>query len=84
MATENQLIIITAPFNCGYCKKAQKELPTLCESKGWELLEIENEPGDEAFQVETYPTILIRVNEELKDTKKGYNFNSLKGVLETY
>ena len=33
---------------------------------------------------ETYPTILIRVNEELKDTKKGYNFNSLKGVLETY
>ena len=41
-----QLIFITAPFNCGYCGKAQQELPKLCESKGWELIEIENEPGD--------------------------------------
>ena len=36
-----QLILITAPFNCGYCKRAQEELPTLCENKGWELIEIE-------------------------------------------
>ena len=41
-----QLILITAPFNCGFCKKAQAELPTLCESKGWELIEIEDENGE--------------------------------------
>ena len=33
-----QLILITAPFNCGFCKKAQTELPKLCESTGWELV----------------------------------------------
>ena len=42
-----QLILITAPFNCGYCKTAQKELPALCESKGWELIEMENEQDDD-------------------------------------
>lgn len=67
-----QLILITAPFNCGYCKKAQKELPTLCENKGWELIEIENEKGDEAFPVETYPTFMIRVDDKMVDTVKGY------------
>ena len=43
MANNKQLILITAPFNCGYCKTAKKELPSLCESKGWELIEIEDE-----------------------------------------
>ena len=43
MAAKKQLILITAPFNCGFCKRAQNELPELCESKGWELIEFENE-----------------------------------------
>ena len=68
-----QLIFITAPFNCGYCGKAQQELPKLCESKGWELIEIENEPGDESFPVETYPTFMVRVNNKMVDTITGYN-----------
>ena len=68
-----QLILITAPFNCGYCGKAQQELPKLCESKGWELIEIQNEPGEEAFPVETYPTFMVRVNNKMVDTIVGYN-----------
>ena len=67
-----QLILITAPFNCGYCGKAQQELPKLCESKGWELIEIENEPGDETFPVETYPTFMVRINNRMVDTITGY------------
>ena len=68
-----QLILITAPFNCGYCGRAQQELPTLCESKGWELIEIENEPGEENFPVETYPTFMVRINNKMVDTIVGYN-----------
>ena len=68
-----QLILITAPFNCGFCKKAQEELPALCESKGWELLEIEDETGDSGFPVETYPTLMVRVNDKMIDTITGYN-----------
>ena len=75
-----QLILITAPFNCGYCKRAQEELPTLCESKGWELMEIENEPGDETFPVETYPTFMVRVDDKMVDTIVGY---SGKDLMET-
>ena len=75
-----QLILITAPFNCGYCKKAQEELPTLLESKGWELIEIENEPGDETFPVETYPTFMVRINDKMVDTITGYNG---KDLMET-
>ena len=67
-----QLILITAPFNCGCCKKAQTELPKLCESTGWELVEFENERGKEAFPVETYPTFMVRINDEMVDTIKGY------------
>ena len=67
-----QLILITAPFNCGYCKKAQEELPPLCESKGWDLIEIEDENGDSGFPVETYPTFMIRVNDKMVDTITGY------------
>ena len=68
-----QLILITAPFNCGYCKKAQNELPTLCENKGWELIEIEDEQGDSGFPVETYPTFMVRVNNKMVDTIVGYS-----------
>ena len=75
-----QLILITAPFNCGYCKRAQAELPTLLESKGWELIEIENEPGDETFPVETYPTFMVRINDKMVDTITGYNG---KDLMET-
>jgi len=72
MPANKQLILITAPFNCGYCKKAQQELPELCESKGWELIEIENEKGEEQFPVSTYPTFMVRVNNKMVDTIKGY------------
>ena len=75
-----QLILITAPFNCGYCKTAQSELPTLCESKGWELIEIEDEQGDSGFPVETYPTMMVRVNNKMEDTIIGY---SGKDQIET-
>ena len=67
-----QLILITAPFNCGFCKKAEQELPALCESKGWELIEIENEPGEETFPVETYPTFMVRINDKMVETITGY------------
>ena len=67
-----QLILITAPFNCGFCKRAQDELPTLCENKGWELIEIEDESGDSGFPVETYPTFMVRVNDKMVETISGY------------
>ena len=86
MATEKQLIIITAPFNCGHCARALKELPPYCEDNGWEFIEMKNEGqgSEDDFPVETYPTIMIRVDEELKDTIKGYNLNGLKPKLESY
>ena len=68
-----QLILITAPFNCGYCGKAQQELPKLCESKGWELIEIEDEKGDSGFPVATYPTFMVRINNKMVDTITGYH-----------
>ena len=75
-----QLILITAPFNCGYCKKAQEELPTLLENKDWELIEIEDDGGDSGFPVETYPTFMIRVNDKMVDTITGY---TSKEAIET-
>ena len=44
-----QLILITAPFNCGHCARAIKELPTLCEEKGWEFIEMKNEQDSKGF-----------------------------------
>ena len=38
-----QLIMITAPFNCGYCDTARKDLPSICEENGFELIEMQNE-----------------------------------------
>tara|TARA_R100000008_G_C3541039_1_gene144767 strand:- start:521 stop:778 length:258 start_codon:yes stop_codon:yes gene_type:complete len=72
MSKNKQLIMITAPFGCGFCKRAQAELPELCESKGWELIEIENERGKEQFPVESYPTFMVRINDKMVDTLKGY------------
>ena len=74
MSKNKQLIMITAPFNCGFCKKAQTELPKLCESKGWAFVEIENGKGgtEDHFPVESYPTFMVRINDKMVDTLKGY------------
>ena len=79
-----QLILITAPFNCPHCTRAMKELPPYCEENGWEFIEMQNTREEDDFPVSTYPTVMIRVNEELKNTMNGYNFGSLKTQLEKY
>ena len=80
-----QLILITAPFNCGHCARAIKELPTICEEKGWEFIEMKNEQKSKAtLPVDLYPTIMVRVNEEIKETIKGYNQNKLLTELKKY
>ena len=82
-----QLILITAPFNCGFCTKAAKDLPSLCEEKGWEFIEMKNEktedPNDK-LPVDLYPTIMVRVNEEIKEVIRGYNPNNFKDKLKNY
>ena len=84
MSANKQLIVITAPFNCPHCTRAMKELPPYCEKNDWELIEMKNERKEDDFPVETYPTLMVRVNEEVKDTIKGYNLNGLKPQLEKY
>ena len=80
-----QLILITAPFKCGYCENAKKVLPEVCEKHGFELIEMQNENNkDEDIPVNLYPTILIRVNEEIKFTVKGYNKNNLLKEVKKY
>ena len=79
-----QLILITAPFNCPHCTRAMKELPPYCEENGWEFIEMQNTREEDDFPVSTYPTVMVRVNEELKNTMNGYNFGSLKTQLEKY
>ena len=81
-----QLILITAPFNCGHCARAIKELPTLCEEKGWEFNEIKNEDKDpkDKLPVDLYPTIMIRINEEIKNTINGYNQNNILTEIKKY
>ena len=79
-----QLILITAPFNCGHCKNAQSDLPTICESKGWDLVEMENDNNDDSLPVETYPTIMLRVNNKMVDTMTGYNKEALEEKLNQY
>ena len=78
-----QLILITAPFNCGHCDQARQELPAWTRKNGWEYTEIEDDPKDQ-LGTDTYPTIMVRVNEELKENINGYNFGSLRTKLETY
>ena len=82
-----QLILITAAFNCGHCARAIKELPTLCEEKGWEFVEMKNEKEDkpeDRLPVDLYPTIMIRVEGEMKDILKGYNQNKILTELKKY
>ena len=80
-----QLILITAPFNCGHCARAIKELPTLCEEKGWEFIEMKNEQDSkDNLPVDLYPTVMVRVIGEMKEIIKGYNKNSLTSKLEKY
>ena len=82
-----QLILITAPFNCGHCARAIKELPTLCEEKGWEFVEMKNEKEDkpeDRLPVDLYTTIMIRVEGEMKDILKGYNQNKILTELKKY
>ena len=83
--SSKQLILVTAPFNCGYCETAKKELPTLCENKGWELIQIEDEKGDSGFPVETYPTMMVRVNNKMVDTITGYSGkDQIENKLNSY
>jgi predicted HicB family RNase H-like nuclease len=80
-----QLIMITAPFNCGFCKRAQQELPEICKNDGWELVEMQNEKGSEDnLPVESYPTFMVRINEEIKDTIRGYNKDKILTELKKY
>ena len=80
-----QLIMITAPFNCGHCSKALKELPSLCEENGFEFIEMKNEKGSEDnLPVDLYPTIMVRVNEEIKTTLNGYNQNNILTEIKKY
>ena len=80
-----QLIMITAPFNCGYCDTTRKDLPPICEEYGFELIEMQNENNkDEDIPVNLYPTILVRINEEIKFTAKGYNKNNLLKEVKKY
>jgi len=78
-----QLILITAPFNCGHCKKAQQELPDWTSKNGWEYTEIEDDPKDK-LGTDTYPTIMIRVNEKMVNTIVGYNKENLLKELNSY
>ena len=82
-----QLILITAPFNCGHCAKALKELPKICEEQGWEFIEMKNEnteKADERLPVDLYPTVMIRVDEKIKNTLKGYNQKSIQTEIKKY
>lgn len=82
-----QLILITADFNCGHCTRARKEVPTLCETEGWEFTEIKNEKTenpDDRLPVDLYPTIMVRVNNEMKEVVKGFNSKNLIKILKKY
>ena len=80
-----QLILITAPFNCGHCARAIKELPLMCEEKKFEFIEMKNEQkSDDNLPVDLYPTIMVRVNEEIKNTINGYNQKNILTELKKY
>ena len=82
-----QLILITADFNCGHCTKARKEVPTICEENGWEFNELQQDKNDkpeDRLPVDLYPTIMIRINEEIKNTINGYNQNNILTEIKKY
>jgi len=78
-----QLILITAPFGCGHCDKAKNDLPKWTRQNGWEYTEIEDDPKDQ-LGTDTYPTIMVRVNEEMVNTIVGYNKENLIKELKKY
>ena len=80
-----QLIMITAPFNCGFCTKAQKELPEICKKEGYELIEMQNEKNSkDNLPVDSYPTFMVRIDEKIKKTINGYSKNRLLTELKKY
>ena len=81
-----QLILITAPFGCGHCARAIKELPTICEENGWEFIEMKNEKqqSEDNLPVDLYPTVMVRVDEQIKTTLKGYNQNNILTEIKKY
>ena len=78
-----QLILITAPFGCGHCEKAKTDLPNWTRQNGWEYTEIEDDPKDK-LGTDTYPTIMVRVNEKMVNTIVGYNKENLLKELKKY
>jgi hypothetical protein len=78
-----QLILITAPFGCGHCERAKKDLPNWTRKNGWEYTEIKDDPKDK-LGTDTYPTIMIRVNDRIVNTIVGYNNESLIKQLKKY
>ena len=80
-----QLILITAPFGCGHCARAIKELPSICEENGFEFIEMKNEKDSkDNLPVDIYPTIMVRINEEIKDTIRGYTKPKILTELKKY
>lgn len=80
-----QLILITAPFGCGHCARAIKELPSICEEKGWEFIEMKNEKDSkDNLPVDLYPTVMVRVNEKIENTIKGYSKPNILNELKKY
>ena len=81
-----QLILITAPFGCGHCAKAIKELPSICEENGWEFIEMKNDSKeqDDKLPVDLYPTIMVRVDEEIKNTLNGYSQDKILNEIKKY
>ena len=78
-----QLILITAPFNCGHCETAKKDLPDWTRQNGGEYTEVKEDPKDQ-LGTDTYPTIMLRINEKMVDTIVGYNKKSLLEKLNSY
>ena len=82
-----QLILITAPFGCGHCARAIKELPPICEEQGWEFIEMKNEKTskpEDRLPVDLYPTIMLRVDGKMSEVVKGFNPGKLTEILKKY
>ena len=82
-----QLILITAPFKCGYCENAKKVLPEVCKKHGFELIEMQDEKtGDpeEDLPVDFYPTIMVRVNEKVEFVNRGWSKEKVLNEIKKY
>ena len=82
-----QLILITAPFKCSFCETAKKVLPKICENHGFELIEMQDEKTgnpEEDLPVDLYPTIMIRINEEIKFVNKGWGEKNILNEIKKY